>query len=57
MIHIFEMIYYNENPNTHRKILKATWQQQKGQQNYDYTTIADRLRTVLWSTPENVQHA
>ena len=28
---------------------KATWQHQKRHQNFDYTTIADRLRAVSWS--------
>ena len=30
---------------TQRKIQKATWQHE----NFHYTTIADRLRTVSWS--------
>ena len=33
-------------PYTHRKIQKATWQHKNATQNFDYITIADRLRTV-----------
>ena len=35
--------------STHRKIQKATWQHKNATKNFDYTTIADRLRTVSWS--------
>ena len=38
----------DKSPYTHRKIQKATWQHNKRHQNFDYTTIADRLRTVSW---------
>ena len=31
-----------------RKIQKATWQHKTATKNFDYTTIADRLRTVSW---------
>ena len=39
----------DKNPYTYRKIQKATWQHKKATKNFDYTTIADRLRTVSWS--------
>ena len=38
-----------KNPYTHRTIQKATWQLKNDTKNFDYTTIADRLRTVSWS--------
>ena len=40
---------YDKIPYTHRKNKKTTWQHKKRHQNFDYTTIADRLRTVSWS--------
>ena len=39
----------DKSPYTHRKIQQATWQQKTPPKNVDYTTIADRLRTVSWS--------
>ena len=33
-------------PYIHRKIQKATWQHKNATKNFDYTAIADRLRTV-----------
>ena len=33
---------------TYRKIQKATWQHNNATKNFDYTTLADRLRTVSW---------
>ena len=39
----------DKNPYTHRTIQKATWQHKNATKNFDYTTIADRLRTVIWS--------
>ena len=33
----------------HRKIQKEKWHHQNATKNFDYTTIADRLRTVSWS--------
>ena len=42
--------FYDESPYTHRQIQKATWQQKNSTKNFDYTTIADRLRTVSWSS-------
>ena len=42
---------FDKSPYTHRnKIQKATWQHKNATKNFDYTTIADRLRTaVSWS--------
>ena len=40
---------YDKSPYTHRTIQKATWQHKNATKNFDYTTIADRLRTVSWS--------
>ena len=40
---------YDKSPYTHRKIKKATWQHKNTTNKFDYTTIADRLRTVSWS--------
>ena len=31
---------------SHRKVQKVTWQHKNATKNFDYTTIADRLRTV-----------
>ena len=39
---------YDQSPYNDRKIQKATWQHEKCHQNFDYTTIADRLRTVSY---------
>ena len=39
----------DKNPYTHRTIQKETWQHKNATKNFDYTTIADRLRTVSWS--------
>ena len=39
----------DKNPYTHRTIQKATWQHKNATKKFDYTTIADRLRTVSWS--------
>ena len=39
----------DKNPYTHRTIQKATWQHNNTTKNFDYTTVADRLRTVSWS--------
>ena len=39
----------DKNPYTNRTIQKATWQHKNATKNFDYTTIADRLRTVSWS--------
>ena len=39
----------DKNPYTHRTIHKATRQHKNATNNFDYTTIADRLRTVSWN--------
>ena len=39
----------DKNPYTHRTIQEATWQHKNATKNFDYTTIAGRLRTVSWS--------
>ena len=39
---------YDKSPYTHRKIQKASRQRNNANKNLDYTTIADRLRTVSW---------
>ena len=39
----------DKNPYTQRTMQKATWQHKNATKNFDYTTIADRLRTVSWS--------
>ena len=39
---------YDKSPYTHRKTQKSTWQHSNATKNFDYTTIADRLRTVSW---------
>ena len=40
---------YDKSPYTHRKIQKATRQHKNATKNFNYTTIADRLRTVSGS--------
>ena len=37
---------FNKTPLHLQKIQKATWQHKNATENFDYTTIADRLRTV-----------
>ena len=37
---------HDKSPYTNRKIQKAKWQHKSAIKNYDYTTIADWLRTV-----------
>ena len=40
---------YDKSPHTDRKIQKASERDHKNAtKNFDYTTIADRLRTVSW---------
>ena len=39
---------YDKSPYTDRTIQKATWKHEDDTKNFDYTTIADRLRTVSW---------
>ena len=38
----------DKSPYTDKKIQKATWQHKNAIKNFDYTTIAARLRTVSW---------
>ena len=40
---------YDKSPYTHRKIQSAALQHKNATQNFDYTTIAGRIRTVSWS--------
>ena len=40
---------YDKSPFTNRKLKRATWQHKNAAKIYDYTTIADRLKTVSWS--------
>ena len=40
---------YDKNLYTHRTIQKATWQHKNATKTFNYTIIADRLRTVSWS--------
>ena len=46
---------YAKSPYTHRTIQKASWQHKNATKNFDYTTIADRLRTVSWGI-RNIYH-
>ena len=39
---------YDKSPCTHRKLYKTKWQHKNTTKNFDYTAIADRLRTVSW---------
>ena len=39
---------YDKNTYIDRKIQKATWQHKNATKNFDFSTIADRLRTVSW---------
>ena len=39
---------YDKRPYTHRKMKKATRQHKNATKKFDYTTIADRLRTFSW---------
>ena len=41
---------YDKNPYTHRKNKKSNMTTQNTTKNIDYTTIADWLRTVSWSS-------
>ena len=40
--------YYDKSPYTHRQIQNAKWQHKNATENFDYTTIADRLKAVSW---------
>ena len=39
----------DKTPTPTEQSNKATWQHKNSTKNFDYTTIADRLRTVSWS--------
>ena len=41
--------FYDKSPYTHKKLQKAKWQYENATKNFEYTGIADRLRTVSWS--------
>ena len=41
--------FYDKSPYTNRQFHKAKLQHRKRHQNFDCTTIADRLRMVSWS--------
>ena len=41
--------FYDKSPFTHRKIKKSNVTTHNATKNFDYTTIADRLKTVSWS--------
>ena len=45
---------YDKSPYTHRKTLKATLQHTNASKNVDYTTTADRLRTVSWGNDSHL---
>ena len=45
----FLLLHKRKSPYTHRQIQNATWQHKNATKNFDYTTIADRFRTVSWS--------
>ena len=40
---------YDKSPYTHGKIKKQRDNTQNATKNFDYTTIADRLKTASWS--------
>ena len=41
---------YDKSPYTSRKVKKAKWQHKQRHTNFDYTAVADRLRTVSWNS-------
>ena len=45
---------YDKSPYIHRKIQNATWQHNNATKNFDYTTIAARLKTISES---NTSHS
>ena len=45
---------YGKSPYILRKIQKAKWKHKNATKNFNYTTIADRLRTVSWSDDINL---
>ena len=40
---------YDKSPYTNRNVKRAEWQHKQRHKKFDYTAIADRLRTVSWS--------
>ena len=40
---------YDKSPHTNRNVKSATWQHKDVTKTFDYTAIADGLRTVRWS--------
>ena len=44
LLHVYIMGYFTWNLG-----IKVTWQHKHATKNFDYTTVADRLRTVSWS--------
>ena len=45
---------YDKSPYTNINVKKAKWQHKQRHKKFDYTAVADRLRTVSWS---NYGHA
>ena len=39
---------YDKSPYTNINVKRAKWQHEKRNKKFDYTAIADRLRTVSW---------
>ena len=46
---------YDKSPYTHRKTPNATLQHTNATKKFDYTTIADQLRTSNWGNDTHVQ--
>ena len=40
---------YDKSPYTKRNVKMEKWQHKQHHKKFDYTAIADRLRTVSWS--------
>ena len=40
---------YDKSPYTNRNVKRAKWQHKQRHKKFDYTAVADRLRTVSWS--------
>ena len=40
---------YDKSPYTHGNVKRAKWQHKQRHKKFDYTAVADRLRTVSWS--------
>ena len=41
--------FYDKSPYTNRNVKRAKWQHKERHKKFDYTTVADQLRTVSWS--------